>query len=226
MNKCKAIISFSFFVAATFLFSAGSRASNLYFGGNLNHSHGQHKIAEIADGGTPFFINPERTTTDSKNVGFGFNAGYKIDLNQDFYLAPEIFFDQLNNRSSDPASNDGSDFNFKQDFLTLNYRYGAQAKLGLKATENFSLFAIGGVTNVDYDINWNSLSTGIFSKYSSYGSQKIAFLYGIGLAYNISDKWTIQGSYDHQNFAIRYGLDGWRSKVELDVFKAGINYNF
>ncbi len=190
-----------------------------YIGINGNRSFADHNLAILADNGTGFQLTANRTT-NADNVGFGFEGGYRFDLKDGFFIVSELFFDQLNNNAADPA------VGFQRDRLILNYRYGAKLNLGYEFNEKFGAFVNAGVGVVDYDVNWNSVVGTQDSGFASYGSTSDSAVYGIGAHYNLNEKLTIKASYDVQDLAIRYNLDGWRSSVELRVFKLGLNYNF
>lgn len=198
-----------------------------YVGVNLNHSHAQHRVGGVDTTSYTISSYDNMSYTDAKNVGFGFEAGYKISFDG-IYLAPEIFFDQLNNNAEDPSANINlaSSANFVQDRLILNYRYGAKLNVGHNFTDKFSVFLTGGFANVDYDVNWNSLQGSSDVGYSSYGADKLALLYGFGVAYDVSENLAAKLTFDRQDFAIRYSLDGWRSSVELDVIRLGVAWGF
>lgn len=213
------------------LFPLNSFAKNgAYIGINGNRSFADHKIVETANTNVRgiFFIQQDRTTTNADNVGFGFEGGYRFDLKDGFFITSELFFDQLNNNAMDPyASGNPNDQGFasRQDRIILNYRYGAKLNLGYEFNKKFGAFVNGGIGVVDYDVPWNSQAV-IRPRFNSYGSTSDSAVYGIGAHYNLSEKLAIKASYDVQKLAIRYNLDGWRSSVELRVFKLGLNYNF
>lgn len=230
MKNIKFIAAFLIAVFASQSYSYAK--SGPYAGININRSRAEHKVSNMygAPGTheTTIAFSSDRTETDATNVGFGFEAGYKFQLsNNGIYIAPEIYFDQLNNSAEDPyADNEGQTL-YKQDKLILNYRYGAKLNLGYDFNEKYSAFVNYGFANVDYDVNWNSvLSNGVGAAYSSYGADKLAEIYGVGGAYNINENFALRLSYDMQKFNIRYMLDGWRSEVKLQTFKAGLIYNF
>jgi len=218
----KIIISLALFLSIP---SIAMAKSGYYLGVNANHSHAKHRIEGVSrnSNGYDFALYGNRTRTDKKEIGFGFEGGYKFELANAMFVAPEIFFDSLNNSSEDPSANDRESYVYKQDRISIDNRYGARLNLGYNFTQNLNAFVSAGVTNIDYQVNWNSQ---IGTKFSSFSSNKIAPIYGFGLAYNLNDNWAVKGAYDRQAFNIRYNLDGWRSNVVLETFRLGLGYNF
>ena len=216
----KIILSLIFALAFPAVASAKSGA---YVGVNANHSNARHKVAVISndDAGTfNFNLVYPNIETSEKNIGFGFDLGYKFSSNSVF-IAPELFFDQLNNSAQDPLAADYGDYSvYKADRIVLNYRYGAKLNLGVNLTSKLAGFISGGVANVDYDNEWQSFPA------RNYNGAKLAGIYGVGISYDLTDSITAKASYDWQKFAIRYGFEGWRSSVDLRVAKVGIAYNF
>src|SRR3989338_3544723 len=207
-----------------------TNANDSFFVGiDVNHSHAKHttsveaRFDEISWFDVDYQSKPK---TDKKNIGFGFSGGYKKSFDKVF-LSPEIFFDQLNNRAEDPAAYDTNlkgtttdEQAKKQNVLILNYRYGAKLNAGFIIAEKFNAFVSAGLAFTDYDVQWNDGHPNALGfGQSSYGSRKLAPIYGIGLSYDITDNVFVKTTYDHQSFNIRYNLDGWRSKVNLNVFK-------
>lgn len=228
------------------LFATSSYANakdGFFMGADVNHSYAKHAISvsSQSDIAAPDYSynSFDENKTDKKNTGISFNAGYKKYLDnikylsniKNIFIAPEIFFDQLNNSAADPYANDSGTSNkllAKQDRIILKYRYGAKLNIGYTFAKKYNVFANAGLTNNAYSIEWNDNIGNNSGKgeLSSYGATKIAAIYGIGFSYNFNDHWSVKTTYDHQRFNIRYNLDGWRSRVNLNVLKVGVGYSF
>lgn len=218
-------------IATFLLLSFESYAKDgVYIGADINRSHVKYRIIVLTpnlDGGTTEFAENK---TDKAAVAGGLNVGYNFDINDKFFVAPELFYDHLNNKVGDPYGNpDGDGFRqaaYYNDTTTLTYRYGAKVNLGYNFAQKFALFTSIGVANVNYKYDWNSNIGGALTDNHSYRSDKVAMIYGLGAAYKISDEMTGKISIDHQSFNTTYALYGWRSKVNLNVVKLGVAYNF
>ena len=213
------------------LASSYANAKDGFFAGiDINRSHARHTISEQAIPGIGDYTSstafPENKTS-ARNIGLGINYGHKKTVLNNLTISPELFFDQLNNRAKDPYANNGSLSVYDQDVMILRYRYGAKLNAGMIFAKKFNLFASAGLSYINYTIQWNSnIATADNVGQHSYSGKKLAPIYGIGLSYDITDNVFIKTTYDHQSFNIRYNLDGWRSKVNLNVFKIGLGYSF
>ncbi len=219
----------SSFFALTLLSSYANAKDGLFIGVDANHSNARHTISEEAvtsdyNESVAFTQNK----TDKKTVGFSVNGGYRFSVTDKFFLAPEIFHDHLDNRAEDPAASDNVGTNayaYKQDVMILKFRYGAKLNAGYYLTKKLNVFANAGLTNAKYSVQWNSNVTNLIGT-NSYNSTKLAPIYGAGFSYDLTDNIFVKANYDQQIFNIRYGLDGWRSKVKLNVLKVGVGYIF
>jgi outer membrane autotransporter protein len=201
-----------------------------YIGIDANRSHAKHRISVVVT--TPITQVTEYVDnkSDKKAVNVGANVGYNFALTEKFYISPELFYDHLNNSAADPYGNPdfrdaGRGASYDNDRNTLNYRYGAKVNFSYRPTQKLGLFVNAGIANIDYDVKWNSNLAPDFSNIS-YHDNKIAPIYGIGLSYDITQNITFKTSLDYQSFNITYAFEGLRSKVNLNVIKAGVAYNF
>ncbi len=215
------------FIICTANSSYALAKDGFFVGGNINRSHSKHTIGVVTASDVENYETyrsfPENKT-DKKAINFGLDAGYKYSYDNVF-LAPEIFFDYLNNNAEDPYANDSDRSLYKQDVLTLNYRYGAKLNVGYVFAQKYNVFVNFGLANTDYQIDWNSNSTGS-TRFHSYNGAKLSALYGVGFAYDLTKNLSLKATYDQQSYNIRYGLNGWRSKARLDVLKVGFDYHF
>ncbi len=156
---------------------------------------------------------------DDDSTGFGLNAGYKLEHDK-FYAAPEIFFEQLNNKVNYDYL-DGSPYN--QNSIKLNYRYGAKVNFGYNINKDFAAFVNYGTALVDYDVRW--VKTNSFPA-KQYGDQSISQIYGLGFLYNLNDNWALKLAYDRQTANVRYIYRGINSRARIETTKLGAIYNF
>ena len=202
-------------IIATLATASASAKDGAYVGFDINTSNVENKFQNRINKMDP--DNNNNIKADHDSIGFGLNAGYKIGFNQAF-VAPELFFDYLNNSGKqsgyelDMASN-------KNDRFEINNRYGAKVNLGYNFTEKFNGFVNLGLANTRYAVNSESIKL-------SKGASKLAPIYGLGVAYNINDKWTTKLSYDRQKFNAGEVLEGYRNITTITVVKVGLAYNF
>lgn len=206
------------FLCAFFTSALASAKEGTYVGADVLWSNAKHKYSNLLYGDNDSLNGAK---VDSDDLGFGLNLGYKTNLTfgsfEKGFVAPEIFYDYLNNSSKDFAYTSGSIY--RQDSASINSRYGAKLNVGYEILPKLSGFVNFGVANVDYDTRWPSSGR-------SYGASKIAPIYGVGLSYNLTDNWAMRASYDYQRFNTKYVNEGLRDKVTLGVLKVGAAYSF
>lgn len=208
MKKTLSLIA----IASSLLLTSQANAKDSFYAGadvlwaNAKHRY-YDRIAYSSNNGD---------SIDSDSINFGVNAGYKANFGKAF-IAPEIFYDHINTSTKDFSYLD--DPNTKQDRMEINSRYGIKLNLGYNFFSKFSGFVNAGAANVSYNNRWPSEN-------KSHGATKFAMIYGLGLLYEINDKWSVRTSYDRQTFNTQYVSEGLRDKVRLDVVKLGAVYSF
>ncbi len=209
-------------LSLAFITNEANAKNGFYLGADLLGVSAKHKIhggsADFSRDYSSSLIATSYKVNDN-NIGFGFNGGYKFDINN-FYLAPEIFFEQLGTKVNHDRK-DGSPYN--QNTVKLNYRYGAKVNFGYNINKDFAAFVNYGTALVDYDVRW--VKVGRFNE-KQYGNQAISQIYGLGLIYNLNNNWSVKLAYDHQVANVRYIYKGISSRAKIDTAKVGAIYNF
>ena len=192
--------------------TAAQAKSGPYVGIDALYSNTKHTLTKVGQGS---YIGNGLKSTGYRG-GVGVNLGYKAQMGS-AYLAPELFFDYLNNSAKDFAykSNPAA----KQDSMEINNRYGARLNIGYNVFARANIFVNAGLTSVRYIQKDPSTN-------SSYGAYKTAPIYGIGMSYDLNDQITLKTSYDYQKFNTRYLSTPYRDSVLLNTFKLGMNYSF
>ena len=108
-------------IISSFLFSFAHAKDGVYVGADLLKVHARYKLAELE-----FSDSLVDKKNGGNSVGVGVSLGYKKSLN-DFFLAPELFYDYLNSSTKDYWHNSAL---FDQDSLELRSRYGARLNIG------------------------------------------------------------------------------------------------
>ena len=201
------------FVIALFAVSVASAKDGFYVGADLLQARAHHQYRVLYSAGV---FEDNGAQAKATSTGFSLNSGYKFNLNKVF-IAPEIFYDRLNNSANDFTYQD-SPANYR-DNINMNSRYGAKINLGYNIFSKFAVFANAGFSNVSYSVKWPSVDN------ARYG-HKLAMIYGVGASYNIDDNWAVRASYDRQRFNIQWVYEGLRSAVDLSVAKVGVVYGF
>jgi len=189
-----------------------SSKNKFYIGIDGMRSSARHQYHFIAND-TPANNTIGTPAKRSSNYNASINLGYRLNFNK-FFIAPEIFYDNLQSSTED--------FFIQGDPINLNYRYGAKLNLGYNIFSKFNLFTTIGLTNISYKTKFIS----DLEYYKSSSSSKIAPIYGVGASYDFTKNWSIKGSYEQQQFNIRYAFEGLRSSVMLKTTKLGFAYKF
>lgn len=217
MRKTLSIIA----VATTIALSSQANAKDgFYVGADVLFANSNHKYYDKTTGAGSY----DGMKTHDNSFGFAFDAGYKFGFDK-FFVAPELFFDQLNNSS--PGFNYKQRPVNKQYSVDLNYRYGAKMNLGYKITPKFDLFVNYGLANVDYDTRT------FYTGGRKPASTELAPIYGFGFGYHITENVSARLSYDRQSMHLRNisvpvssGGDAAKYISTLDVIKLGAVYSF
>lgn len=201
-------------VIAVFAAASASAKDGVYAGLDLNTSHTVYKNEDKTSGAS----GDNHSKTDSDAVGAGVNLGYKQGVGSQFFLAPEVFFDYLNNSGDEPsyASDAGSRRNDRVEF---NSRIGVKVNFGYEINSKLAAFVSAGAARTFYEVNTPTLNL-------SNGSSDISGIYGFGLAYDINDRLTIKTSVDRQRINADTPYEGLSYNARIGTARIGVAYNF
>jgi opacity protein-like surface antigen len=174
-----------------------AKTSGNYFGIDLNRSMVDYK-SSFEDGGEA--IN---TKADNSNIGFGLNYKYAFNFDK-FFVAPGIFFDQINNKIKDE---DGS--------LSLNHRYGVKFDIGYDLTDDFAIYFTNGLASTSYKMQ-------TFGEGKS--GSKASYFFGGGVSYSVAKNLTLNLEYNVQSFNLK--TTETDVKTNLGMAKIGLSYHF
>lgn len=156
------------------------------------------------------FKNNGADTFKDRAAG-GLGIGYKYAFNFDgVFLRPGVFLEKNN-------------LEYKSTFATvpsvnINNRYGAKVDVGYDIDKDLSVYVVGGVSFLNYDVTTAS------TKKSS--SSKSDLFYGIGISHDYSEKVAFNLEYNTQSFNLKQSNGGTKIPVDLSVIKIGMNYKF
>ncbi len=152
---------------------------------------------------------------DTDEINYGLSVGVRFDL-LNLYASGEMFFDQINTRSSNFNSNSASS---SSDVIKIDNRYGAKANIGFAILPRITPFLTYGLAGVNYENN-------LYSSNKSVSNSELTPLYGIGLLIDLPCGFSAKAAYDYQNLNMRYAEPGAKIKTNLGVARLGLIYNF
>lgn len=212
-------------VLSSAIFSQAYAKNGFYAGANIAHNIAEQKYRDRGHYG---IYAPNNSFVRDRGTGFGVNVGYKQEICKKVFLAPEIFYDNLNVDLKDYYYNDPT-FPSPNDQLQFKYRYGAKLNVGYKFSEKFAGFVNFGVAQLRYKYDWPSVANANPSNKAEFKRSPII---GVGVSYDITDHVTARFEYNRQNFNTGYGnapaSNGAvaRSRTEIESVKLGLVYNF
>lgn len=169
------------------------------------------------------FSQPQTQKVENDGLGFGLNAGYKINKGK-FFIAPEAFYEKLYNSNPDFYRSSAQ----QGDKIRINERVGAKLNLGYDFTEKFSAFVNYGFASVNYRQQFGSVNR-------FYDSRKNGDVYGLGISYKITDNLAMRLVYDVQQIKTNYDIGGdtfsgqngdQKDSIKIKATKIGVVYNF
>lgn len=217
------IVATSYICTTTNLYAARTSSplyqaqSGFYLGVDAIQSRANHSYltSSTTRSGEQVTVNGHHSR--GNDTGFGGNFGYKITL-QKAFISPEIFYDQINNSTSDFSS---TQFPATPgDSLNVDNRYGAKINFGYNIFSKFNIFTNVGAANVRHKIDLSS------SIKKSRGANALAMIYGGGISYDLSNHWLLKVSYDWQQFIVRYDLAPETDRITLQTARFGVAYKF
>ncbi|MEH6443561.1 MAG: outer membrane beta-barrel protein [Oceanospirillaceae bacterium] len=167
--------------------TTSAKAEGVYIFGNVNSSSVEHSI-ERNLGSNPAAISGDSGgVSNVQDTAFaaGLGIGYKIDLNEDLYIAAEGFYEKNNNSSRNINGVLVTDIN-------LESSYGVRLLAGVNVNKKFSVYAHGGYTELDFDIrNSYTFAPPVKTRSESKG----AFAYGVGADYKVNGNYSLYAQY-------------------------------
>lgn len=200
------------FLTALMAASIASAKEGLYVGVDYLGVEANHQYTAHVNQG------PENDKSSQNSSGFGLNVGYKAVVANKMYVAPEIFYDHLNSIADDFYVAQGAEPSSSK--LKLKDRYGAKINFGYEIISKTNLFVNLGLARNNYQQNWDS------SENQRNSSSVLAPIYGVGISLDLTNNLSAKFAYDRQSFTVRYLDNGFRDKINLDVFRVGMAYSF
>lgn len=164
------------------LASAATAEDGLYYGFGFGQSTLAHEIHR--DTGSP--ESPSITTrSEETDYSLSANVGYHLSLSDQWFVKLEGFYSLENAETKNKN-------NLLVTQVELNSTFGGSLKPGVHVTEDFAVYAILGVTALDFDID-NSYP--FAPPMRSASETEAAFSYGLGGEAGIGEGWTVVAEY-------------------------------
>lgn len=242
----------SFIIKLLFLvmfatFAHASKPSKIYFGGDFLMTDVKY---DYFNNNSNSLTDPVEKSVSSNSMSGGVFVGYKSYARR-YYVAPELFFDYLNNKTPDFYSGNGGVFladysppngpsrsagdstvgNYTSDEMIIDYRYGFKMNFGYRPTTRLDLFVNAGIASVHYMMRWvNDCPAGYTLCHKSYSVFETTPIAGAGLSYAIDENWAVRAAYDFQRIKVSYAaaqqLEGLVSQADIQNFRLGVSYQF
>ncbi len=191
---------------------------NFYVGADYIRSFVQHKYLLAEDNDLSINGIDSRAQAD----GAGLNLGYRLKIG-DVFVAPEIFYDRIENSAKDFGYKENQDPYIARNYLNVESRYGARINLGYNIFSNVNVFVNAGLAKVKYAIIL--FPDGPYTENFEHNT-KTAPIYGAGISFDLNRNWQMRIAYDRQQFHVRYNVASEKDTITIETAKLGIAYNF
>ena len=171
--------------------AAFAKTEGTSIGFGINHNEAKQRVVGVrlntADGAqTPFGISK----SDDSSYGFNLNLKHAFNFGG-IYLAPSIFYETINTDSNEATSG----------FIySINSRHGAKLDLGYDISDELSVYALAGISVVDYEHNPNEPTADY--DYSTQGKDS-SEIFGLGLNYAIDDRLSLNVEFNRQEIDLK-----------------------
>lgn len=207
--------------AALFAFAgqAASAGDGFYVSGSITATDLNHNINRNT--GLMDSASVSSSVSDT-NVGLRLGAGYKTHLSDKVFVAVEGFYAFEN---AETESLNG----MLVSRLELDASYGADLRLGYDITEEFSLYALAGVTALDFD---NNTAYTFAPPMQELSATETGFTYGIGGELQMTDRMSIIAEYrltkdvDFTPNPDRVGELVNENLIDHGALRVGVNFSF
>lgn len=207
------------FIAVGAEMSAASAADGFYVSGSVTATDLSHNINR----NTGDFDSASASTTVSEtDVGLRLGIGYKTHFSSDFFAAVEGFYAWEN---ATTQSVNG----MLVSTLDLNASYGADLRLGYDITERFAVYALAGITALDFD---NSTAYTFAPPMQELSETETGFTYGIGGEVQVTERFSVLAEYRLTNDVSftpnpdRVGELVNDNQIDHGALRLGLNFSF
>ncbi len=202
------VLNFSASAADGFYVSGSVTATDLSH--NINRNTGDRDLASAS------------TTVSETDVGLRIGVGYKTHFASDFFAAVEGFY-SWENATTESVNG------MLVSTLELNASYGADLRLGYDVTERFAVYALAGITALDFD---NNTAYTFAPPMQELSETETGFTYGIGGEVQVTDRFSILAEYRLTNDVSftpnpdRVGDLVNDNQIDHGALRLGLNFSF
>lgn len=125
------------------------------------------------------------SSASDTNVGLRLGLGYKAHVSENVFVAVEGFYSFENSETENLNG-------MLVSRVDLDASYGADLRLGYDVTEKFAIYALAGITALDFD---NDTAYTFAPPTQELSSTEAGFTYGLGGELQVSPKWSVVAEY-------------------------------
>lgn len=203
-----------------FAFSQATVAEDgFYISGSITATELGHSInRNTGDMNSPSISS----NVDKTDIGLRLGAGYKTHVTNDVFVALEGFY-SFENASTESLNG------MLRSTLDLDATYGADFRLGYDITEKFALYALAGLTVLDFD---NDTGYTFAPPMQELSETESGFTYGVGAEIQMTDKISLIGEYritSDVSFTPNPDVVGGfvnDNYIDHNALRLGVNYSF
>lgn len=214
-------------LATGFASISTAHADGFYLLGNVGNATLEHSIERSLGANAPTLPAPDAggvSTVQETDFSVGVGIGYRANLTKDFFWGIEGFYQGQNVDSRNINGVLVTD-------IELDSSYGARLLGGVNINDKASIYAIAGVTALDFDIN-NSYT--FAPPVRSRSETESGFTFGLGGDYKLNNRYAVFAQVlrttdiDFDGIPEVAGNTGRVNPNELDFteFNLGIRYTF
>jgi opacity protein-like surface antigen len=156
------------------------------------------------------------------DVGLRLGLGYKAHVSKDFFMAFEGFY-SWENASTESLNG------MLRSTLDLDASYGADLRLGYDVSDKFAVYALAGLTYLDFD---NDTGYTFAPPMQELSETEGGFTYGFGAEIQLTDRYSVVGEYRITNdvgFTPNPDVVGGfvnDNQIDHGAFRLGVNFSF
>lgn len=207
-------------LAGTSIASVGASAEDgFYISGSITATDLNHSINRNTGQMDSSSISSFSSETD---IGLRLGLGYKTHVSEDFFVALEGFYSWEN---ATTESLNG----MLRSTLELDASYGADARFGYDVSDKFAVYALAGITFLDFD---NDTGYTFAPPMQELSETESGFTYGFGAEIQVTDRYSVVGEYRITNdvsFTPNPDVVGGfinDNQIDHGALRLGINFSF
>lgn len=207
-------------LAGTALVSGGVAAEDgFYISGSVTATDLNHSINR----NTGQMDSPSISSFSSEtDIGLRLGLGYKTHVSEEFFVAVEGFY-AWENASTESLNG------MLRSTLELDASYGADVRFGYDVSDRFAVYALAGVTYLDFD---NDTGYTFAPPMQELSETEAGFTYGFGAEIQMTDRYSIVGEYRITNdvsFTPNPDVVGGfvnDNQIDHGALRLGLNFSF